>query len=272
MTQKQLAIAVKFVRLLKARDPAISPLLSEGVVYQNLGVELNGRAGVLEHLLGEVSGRLYREAEWQAPRVHNDAVLIAAHMPSGSSFDDKILLLRFRDNRVIAIQEQFLLPMKSSAETPLKIGADLKEMVNSALETRNPMLLAHLDEGGQPVVSFRGSVHVFDDDQLALWVRNAQGRFIRAITENPRVALIYRNENRRATFQFQGRARIAEGETERRIIFDALPKVERDHDFAQLGAAIIIEVDRIEGYGGVVAGGVVGAVNMRRTRTPSEDV
>lgn len=272
MTQKQLAIAVKFVGLLKARDPAISPLLSEGVVYQNLGVELNGRAGVLEHLLGEVSGRLYREAEWQAPKAHAGAVMIVAHMPVGLGFNDKILLLHVRDNQVNVIQEQLLLPLRPPVETPLKIDADLKTMINSALEARNPMLLAYVDEGGQPSVSFRGSVHVFDDTRLALWVRNMRGHFIRAITENSRVALIYRNENRRATFQFQGRARIAEGETERRMIFDALPKVERDHDFAKLGAAIIIEVDRIEGYGGVVAGGVVGAVNMRRAEASPGDL
>lgn len=264
MTQEKFEIAGKVVVLLKNGDAAIAELLCDDVVYQNLGLELNGRTDVLMHLLGEKTGRLYRDAEWGTPAAHGDAALIEAQMPSGSSFNDKILLLHFRGDRVRAIQEQLRLPIARPAETALSIGAGLRCMINSALEARNPMLLAYTDESGQPVVSLRGSVQVVEDDRLTLWVRNPQSGLIRAIAVNPKVALMYRNEQRRASFQLQGRARIVDDEAEKRRVFDALPKVERDHDFAALGQAIIIELDRIEGYAGVAEGRVVDAVNMRR--------
>jgi hypothetical protein len=270
VTQDQLAVAVKVVELLKSRDPAVTARLSDDVVCQNLGHELHGRQKVLKHLLGDMMGRLYREAEWQSPRAHGRAALIVARTPAGSRLNGKVLLLHFYNDQVIKIQEQLLLPMVPPAETPVNIGGGLREMVNSALAARNPMLLCYVDEDGQPAVSFRGSVHVFTDNQLALWVRNSNGRFIRAIGANPRVALMYRNEETRATLQFQGRAGIADGADDRRRIFDALPKVERDHDFAELGMAVVIEIDRIEGYAGVADGDVVGAVNMRRAGTDGE--
>lgn len=264
MTEDQFDIAGKVVALLSKGDPALADLLCGNVVYQNLGLELNGRTQVLAHLLGKNSGRLYRDAAWGAPTAHGNAALLAAQLPPESGFNDKLLLLHFRGDRVSAIQEQLRLPMAPLGETPLSIGADLRRMINSALETRSPMLLAYMDEGGQPVLSFRGSVQVVADDCLALWVRNPAGRLVRALAANPKVALMYRNEDRRATYQLQGRARIVDDVNEQRRIHDGLPKVERDHDFAALGRAVIIELDRIEGYAGVAEGRVVDPVNMRR--------
>jgi Pyridoxamine 5''-phosphate oxidase. len=264
MTKVHLAAAEGLVRLLMARDEAAQGLLSEDIVYRTLGLELNGRAQVLAHLTGEETGRFYRQAEWSEARLHGDSILIEARVSDQSPYDTKILLFHFRDERVRLIEEQLLLPMKRPPVTKLAMGAELKEMVNSALVRRNPMLLAHVDADGQPVVSFRGSVHVISDDQLALWARNAKGRFLSAIAANPKVALMYRDNESRATFQFQGRARVAVGDEERKRVFEALPEVERDHDFGELGTAVIIELDRIEGYAKVEGGGVVGAVNMRR--------
>ncbi len=99
--------------------------------------------------------------------------------------------------------------------------------------------------------------------QLALWVRNAEGAFIHAIADNPRIALMYRNEESRATYQFHGIARVTIDETERRKIYDRSPKIERDHDFAMMGAAVLIELTRIEGYAGSGAGGQMDRILMR---------
>ena len=264
MTEEHFALADKLGRLLKARDAAALALLSEDVVYRTLGLELEGRGQVFAHLTGEDTGRFYREADWSDARPQGNSALIEAKAPEKSAYDSKILLLGIRDDRVVRIEEQLLLPLKRPPETRLAMSADLKEMVNGALARRNPMLLAHVDEGGQPAVSFRGSVHVFADDQLALWVRNAKGRFIQAIAANPKVALMYRDNDTRATFQFQGLARVAKNEAERQRVFEAIAAVERDHDFGELGTAVIIELDRIEGYAKVEGGGVLGAVNMRR--------
>jgi hypothetical protein len=113
---------------------------------------------------------------------------------------------------------------------------------------------------------------VHADDQLALWVRNAQGRFISAIQANPRIALMYRDEGAKATYQFQGRARVTEVAAERQRIFERAPEAERAHDFAMLGAAVVVDLDRVEGYAGLGPHGQIDAIRMLRdpaTNNPS---
>jgi hypothetical protein len=55
----------------------------------------------------------------------------------------------------------------------------------------------------------------------------------------------------KATYQFQGRARVTEVAAERQRIFERAPAVERAHDFAMLGAAVVVDLDRVEGYAGL---------------------
>jgi hypothetical protein len=172
--------------------------------------------------------------------------------------------LGFQNDRIAAIEQQLLLPMRPAPATALRLTDELKGLVNNALATRHPMPLAYVDVEGQPVLSFRGSTQAFSDTQIAIWVRNSGGGLIAAIARNPRIALMYRDEDKKATFQFQGRAWIASQERDRRKVYEAAHKVEQDHDFARLGVALIIDLDRVEGYAGLSAAGQVGRVNMRR--------
>ncbi len=126
------------------------------------------------------------------------------------------------------------------------------------------MLMAYTDPQGQPVLSFRGSVQAYGDDQLAMWIRSADGAFVRAIRGNPRVALVYRNEETKATYNFQGRARVSDLETDRKRVFDASAEAERAHDFAMLGVAVLVDLDRVEGYSGLGPAGQVGQILMLR--------
>ena len=115
-----------------------------------------------------------------------------------------------------------------------------------------------------PILSFRGSVQVFGDDQLALWIRAADGNFLRAIRGNPRVALMYRDEGTKATYQFQGRARVTQDAAQRQQVFQRAPAAERGHDFAMLGAAVVVDLDRVEGYAGLGPQGQVDPIRMLR--------
>jgi hypothetical protein len=149
-------------------------------------------------------------------------------------------------------------------EQPVVLPAALKRRIANALVERHPMLVAHVGADGQPVLSFRGSVQPFGDDRLALWVRNATGGFMDAIARNPRIALMYRDEDAKATYQFQGRARVLPGQCERQQVFDAAPQVERAHDPAMRGAAVLVELDRVEGYAGLGPQGKVEPLRMLR--------
>jgi len=257
-------VAKRFAEILRTDGSGLPDLLAEDVAFQSLNVDLRGREAVLKRLTDEDSSRVYRESTWTDAKPSGEAVRITARMPGDAPHSGYVLLLHLRGAQIAMIQQQLLLPMKPAPETVLRLTDELKNLVNSALTTRHPMLLSYVDESGQPVLSFRGSTQVFSDDQLAIWVRNSGGSLLRSIAKNPKVALMYRDEDKKATYQFQGSAWIAAGESERQQVYDASHKVEKDHDFAQLGVAVIIDLDRVEGYAGLAPTGPLGRINMCR--------
>ena len=128
----------------------------------------------------------------------------------------------------------------------LVLTQEIKDLVSRALDSGNPILLAAVDRDNRPVLSYRGSTSVHADDQLGLWVRNAQGGTIEAIRNNPYVALMYRSATT-PLLQFQGRARVVTDEAERISVFDAAPERERNADPECKGVAVIVELDRVGG-------------------------
>lgn len=257
-------LAKSFAQVLKNDTSKLSELIATDVHFAALNLDIQGRDAVLERLLGDATGRNYREADWIDAKPHGDFAQITAKMPESAPHAGYILLMQFRDGRLKTIKQHNLLPAKQAPAEPLRLTEDLERLINTALTMRHPMLLAYVDEQGQPVLSFRGSTQVFSEHQLAIWVRNSVGGLIRSIGKNPRVALMYRDEEKKTTFQFQGRAWIATGEKERKQVYHLASKVEQDHDFAEAGLALVIDLDRIEGYAGLTPAGPIGRINMRR--------
>lgn len=147
---------------------------------------------------------------------------------------------------------------------PLLLPAGLRALIDTALVERRPMLMAHVGPDGQPVLSYRGSVQVLGDDRLGLWVRNPGGAFIQAIAVQPRVSLMVRNEDTRATYQLQGRAHVSEAPEDRQRVYDGAPPVERAHDVQRVGVAVLIDLDRVEGYAGVGPQGQIDPIHQQR--------
>jgi hypothetical protein len=174
-----------------------------------------------------------------------------------------VLTLQFEGDAIVLVQEQRA-PAPPVDAQPIVLPEDLKRRIDNALVEKHPMLMAHVDAQGQPILSFRGSVQAHADDQLALWVRNADGGFIQAIRANPRVAFMYRDEAAKATYQFQGRARVADTPQERQRIYQRAAQAERHHDFAMLGVAVVVDLDRVEGYAGLGPQGQVDGLRMLR--------
>jgi hypothetical protein len=133
---------------------------------------------------------------------------------------------------------------------PIKITPEIASTINSALETKTPVVIAYADDSGQPSLSFRGSVHIVGDDQVAWWARNAEGKMITTLAAHPRVALMYRNPETRISFQLQGRARIVRDEPARGRVYENSPKPEQDADPNRKGVAVIVDLDRVEGLAG----------------------
>jgi hypothetical protein len=154
------------------------------------------------------------------------------------------------------------------ADTPpaqaLQLTAEIKALVNGALADGAPLLVAAVSPDTKPVLSFRGSVQTQGDEQLGFWLRNHQGGTLAAITVNPHVSLLYRNGATRAMFQFHGRARIADDPGERAAVFEAAPQLEQNADPERKGIAVIVELDRVEGFFGFGPNGPVGFTRMAR--------
>jgi hypothetical protein len=128
----------------------------------------------------------------------------------------------------------------------LVLTQEIKDLVNNALESGNPILLAAVDVSGRPVLSFRGSTTVRSDDQLGVWARNATGGTIEAIKHNPNVALMYRSATV-PLLRFEGRGRVVTDAAERNAIFEAAPQRERDGDPQRRGTAIVVDLDTVFG-------------------------
>ena len=128
----------------------------------------------------------------------------------------------------------------------LKLSPEIKDLVNGALSSGNPILFAVVDKDKKPVLSYRGSTQVYSDDQLGLWLRNTGGGTVEAIKQNPNVAFMYHSATT-PLLQFKGRARIATDAAERNKVFEAAPEREQKSDPERKGIAVIVDLDAVEG-------------------------
>ncbi len=132
------------------------------------------------------------------------------------------------------------------------LSDEMRLAIKRALDDGCPVISSSVDGEGQPSLSFYGSTQVHGDDQLAIWVRNPGGGFLRRIAANSHVAFLYRNPERRQMWQFHGRARVADDPEQRDAIYEGSHKLERDRDPDRLGVAVIIDLDRVLERGAVV--------------------
>ena len=126
---------------------------------------------------------------------------------------------------------------------------DIIDLVTGALDAGAALLLAAVDRQGRPVLSYRGSTAVYSQDQLCLWVRNAEGGTIDAITHNPNVAMMYRSAAV-PMLQFAGRARIVDDAAELDRAFALAHERERRSDPERKGRAVVIDLDFVGGVTG----------------------
>lgn len=258
----------EFLASLKAGpDGKVHPrqdMLSETVLLQTLG-KFNGRAAVIDRLTGEIWGPVLQGMIWEEPVMEGENVKIRGKMPPGSPLPmgGAIIIFKFEGGRIAALFQQPL-PGAPLPASEIKLTPELRAVVDNAFAANLPIVVAHVDEAGQPILNFRGSTQSFSDTQLAMWVRNSDGNFLKAIEKNPKVSLLYRNNETRTLYQFQGRARVSTDETARKQVYEKMGEVERMHDYARTGVAVVVDLDRVEGWAGVNVDVQVGRVRMLR--------
>ena len=136
--------------------------------------------------------------------------------------------------------------------TELELSADMQKAVDTAFESLKPIVVSYVDESGAPQLSFRGSTQAFSDSQLAIWVRNPEGRILESITKNPAMALIYGSfePTARAFMIFRGRGRVDSSDAVRRRVYERAHAFERGQDPERKGIALIIDLDSVDGFFG----------------------
>ncbi len=242
---------------------SLHALLHPQVRYEVLGAQAEGPEAVTEQLLNGNNGALARQLDWQAPELVDGKLRLTGLRRPDTRDRGLIVTLSFSGPSIMLIQEQRTPPPAVPAQ-PIFLPQDLKRRIDQALAEGHPMLVSHVDPRGQPVLTFRGSVQTFSDDQLALWVRSPKGGFLQSIRLNPRIAMMYRDEQAKATYNFQGRARVSVDPAHRQTIFERAHPAERAHDFAMLGVAVIVDLDQVEGYAGLGPMGQVDGIRMLR--------
>ena len=134
----------------------------------------------------------------------------------------------------------------------IELTEEMKGAVNAAFADGLPIISSSVGADGQPSLQFFGSAQVYGDDQLAVWVRNPEGGFLRRIAANPRVAMLYRNPAERQPWQFHGRAGVVDDPAVRDTIYDRADERERNLDPDRGGGAVVIDLDRVIARGEVL--------------------
>jgi hypothetical protein len=131
----------------------------------------------------------------------------------------------------------------------IELDDDIKRHVAGARDANKTLVLGYVGPDNAPHLSYRGGVHVYSADQLAIWVRSREGGLINAIAQNPQVALLYSNldgEERRL-FSFTGRARVDESAND--LVWENTQQIEKERDPEKNGVAVIVDIDAVSGFG-----------------------
>jgi hypothetical protein len=205
-------------------------------------------------VVGRITGQwpqtpTYQYASWSPPRSVGDQLTVhAAFPPLGAA--PATIDLRFSfdaHGRIVGVEQTTVMQGTPPPPAVDTIPDFVRGIVDNALALGLPMSVAYVDADGQPVLSLRGSVQVYGDHQLCIWVRNASGGLVTALARNPRLSLLYRDSRTRTTLIFQGRGHVETDEAIRARVFERSPEVEQNHDPARNGAAVLIDVTRIQG-------------------------
>lgn len=134
----------------------------------------------------------------------------------------------------------------------IKITDDMRDAIAKALDERAYCLVATADGEGWPNVSYRGSVSVYSDTELSFWNRN-RTETVKAIEDNPKATIFYRNRERQANWRFMGHARIVTDEEERKRVISVTDERELKTDPELKGIGVIVSVVKvIDNTGAVV--------------------
>ena len=133
----------------------------------------------------------------------------------------------------------------------IEMTGEIGDLINNALADGVPCMVGTASKDGDPQISMKGSVIVYDDGNLAYWER-AKRSALDNVRDNPKVVIFYRNPAKRTNWRFHGTATVLESGEVRDEIMSRTPQAELDRDPERQGAAILVKVASITDLAGNV--------------------
>ena len=131
-----------------------------------------------------------------------------------------------------------------------EINGKYNEPIENALDDGTPCLLGTVSADNRPQIGPKGSVIVYDSENLAYWERSLRGAAAN-IKNNPHIVIYYRNTERAeslpqgAALRLYGTARVVEDEAVNNDIYDRIPEREQKSDSGRKGFAVMVRIDRV---------------------------
>ena len=133
----------------------------------------------------------------------------------------------------------------------IHISDEMRRRIDNALEDRCPMYIATVSPDGEPQISMRGSVLVYDHETLAYWERGWR-QSAANIEANPKIVLFYRHPTDRVNLRFYGTATMYREGPIREDVMSRTVQGELDRDPDRIGAAVLVRLYRINQLSGEV--------------------
>ena len=133
----------------------------------------------------------------------------------------------------------------------IELTDEMKELLDTALADRMACMLGTASKDGRPQISPKGSVMVFDKENLAYWERSLRSA-LDNVAENPHVVIYYNNPETRARWRFYGTATVHESGPVRDEVMSRTVQAELDRDPERKGVAVVVRVDLINDLSGDV--------------------
>jgi len=130
---------------------------------------------------------------------------------------------------------------------PVNLTGEIAAAINGAALRGHPVALAYSRDDGSASVSFRGSTYVRGSTELATWARNPNSGLAAAVTDRPRVSLVFFEIDGPGAryLAIEGRARVAPELNDE--VYGAIIEPERQQDPEREGVAVVIDVDSVAG-------------------------
>ena len=133
----------------------------------------------------------------------------------------------------------------------INIDDEMRGLINNGLADDFPCMVGTASRDGEPQISVKGSVLVYDQESLAYWERSKRSA-LENVGENPKVVIFYRNTEKRLNWRFYGTATIHEADAVREDVMSRTVQAELDRDPDRRGVAVVVRLNKIAELSGNV--------------------